>query len=171
MFTYAFAPNRDEKRRIGIWDELVAGTDNKKAWLGKAKGPAIHLATRTPDLLDGIHALFPPFPEITGMQLRGKPEQELDKECGASVRYVRSLKIGDKFLPCLQVHPPYKAVKGSTHWGRDVQLVRDSDLRFSIGMAPLSPERSGSPGSRRSSGTSGSSSRARTGAAATRPRC
>jgi hypothetical protein len=217
VITYAFAPNRDEKRRIGVWDELVAGTGNRKAWLGKPKGPAVHLATREPNLVEGllpgriggmvetkrlqqgaivrprhgpastalrfsitdvptkgpdllvtvkmrgehpahwpdemarsarvgvnsgIRPLLPHAPELTGMRLRGRPAQALDPETGASVRSIRTLEIGDRSLPALQVHPPYRGTKGSTHWAADVELSRDSDLRFSLGMGPLSPERS-----------------------------
>jgi hypothetical protein len=38
---------------IAIWDELVAGTEARPGWLGRALGPARHLADESPDLLAG----------------------------------------------------------------------------------------------------------------------
>lgn len=38
---------------VGIWDEWWAGTEKRLGWLGVPEGPAVHLATRTPDLLGG----------------------------------------------------------------------------------------------------------------------
>lgn len=35
----------------GVWDELVAGSLQRRNWLGRAVGPARHLALDTPDLL------------------------------------------------------------------------------------------------------------------------
>ncbi|MBI5690443.1 MAG: hypothetical protein HZC55_10140 [Verrucomicrobia bacterium] len=50
---YSFAPPRETGSRLGIWDELRAGTDHRLGWLGRAEGPAVHLAAGTPDLLGG----------------------------------------------------------------------------------------------------------------------
>ncbi len=57
--TYAQTP--DAKRRGSsappVWDELIAGTRRQPGWLGQPTGPAIHLATRAPDLLRGSSKL------------------------------------------------------------------------------------------------------------------
>lgn len=53
------------KNMSGIWDELVGGTLAKRAWLGRALGPARHLAVETPDLLQG--AGNPPAASLTAM--------------------------------------------------------------------------------------------------------
>ena len=37
----------------GVWDELLGGTLQRTGWLGRAVGPARHLALDTPDLLAG----------------------------------------------------------------------------------------------------------------------
>jgi len=41
------------KESTGIWDELVGGAKAKRGWLGRAQGPARHLALETSDLLNG----------------------------------------------------------------------------------------------------------------------
>lgn len=218
VITFAFVPPRDGKHSIAIWDELVAGTDNRTAWLGNPKGPSIHLATRRPDLCSGmdlarsvggnveaattkhgvtvkprsepstgplrfhlsdlpargpdlvvsvtmrgdhpahwpremarsarigvssgIRSLVSSTPRLTGMRLRNKDAQPIDTQSGASVRYQRERKIGGVPMDAIAVHPPYKAAKGSVHWASDIRLDRESDLRFAIGMGPLSPQRS-----------------------------
>jgi hypothetical protein len=53
---YSFAPPTERGVKLAIWDELQAGTDRQLGWLGRPEGPAVHLATRTPDLLAGIGA-------------------------------------------------------------------------------------------------------------------
>ncbi len=50
---YAFAPASDPGGRIGVWDELRCGADDRLGWLGKPEGSAAHLAAATPDLLGG----------------------------------------------------------------------------------------------------------------------
>ncbi len=50
---YAFPPASDPDGKFGIWDELRCGVDNKLGWLGKPVGPAVHLAMKSPDLLNG----------------------------------------------------------------------------------------------------------------------
>jgi hypothetical protein len=50
MLCYSFPPPRDQDGQLGIWDEFRAGTEDRLGWLGRPEGPAIHLATRTPDL-------------------------------------------------------------------------------------------------------------------------
>jgi hypothetical protein len=53
MICYSFAPPADPDGRYGIWDEFRRGEDNRLGWLGDPEGPAVHLATRAPDLLRG----------------------------------------------------------------------------------------------------------------------
>lgn len=50
---FAFSPERDPDRRLGIWDELRGGTLHQPGWLGRPEGPAVHLAATTPDSLGG----------------------------------------------------------------------------------------------------------------------
>jgi len=50
---YYNAPLPQRHERIGIWDELKKGTANQLAWLGKPVGPAVRLAEKQPDLLEG----------------------------------------------------------------------------------------------------------------------
>ena len=50
---YSYAPRNDPDGLLGIWDEFRMGTANRIVWLGKPLGPAVHLATRQPDLLEG----------------------------------------------------------------------------------------------------------------------
>lgn len=57
MFTdsavcYSFAPPPEPGERFGIWDELRQGTGHKLGWLGQPAGPAVHLATEQPTLLE-----------------------------------------------------------------------------------------------------------------------
>jgi len=49
---YSFAPRDDADGLLGIWDEFRMGTENELGWLGKPLGPAVRMATRTPDLLE-----------------------------------------------------------------------------------------------------------------------
>ena len=53
---YAFAPPKPPDELIGVWDELWAGRDRRVGWLGKPLAPAVHLARRRKDLLDGLGA-------------------------------------------------------------------------------------------------------------------
>ena len=46
-----FVPKAEPNEPIGLWDELRKGTENELAWLGKALGPAKHLAMDRPNLL------------------------------------------------------------------------------------------------------------------------
>lgn len=91
---YSFAPPPARDGRFGIWDELVCGTDNKLGWLGQPLGPAVHLATQSPDLLQGK-----PLPSLVsgpvstqarpdGMQIR--PEQSSAQGLSFFLRGVRT---------------------------------------------------------------------------------
>ena len=53
VLCYSYAPQRDEDRLFGVWDEFWQGTEKRLGWLGAPEGPAVHLAERTPDLLAG----------------------------------------------------------------------------------------------------------------------
>ena len=50
---YSFPPSNDPDGLFGVWDEFRMGTENRLGWLGKPLGPAVRMATRQPDLLDG----------------------------------------------------------------------------------------------------------------------
>ncbi|MCL4403023.1 MAG: hypothetical protein M1436_10260, partial [Acidobacteria bacterium] len=50
---YSMTPPAERGEAIGIWDELRMGKEHKIGWLGKPLGPAIHVAARQRDLLDG----------------------------------------------------------------------------------------------------------------------
>ena len=50
---YSFAPPKQPAEMIGMWDELWMGKAHRLGWLGKPLGPAVRLATRQPDLLEG----------------------------------------------------------------------------------------------------------------------
>ena len=51
--TYSFNPPAQRGERIGLWDELCRGREQKVGWLGFPKGETVNLATRSPDLLGG----------------------------------------------------------------------------------------------------------------------
>jgi hypothetical protein len=59
--TCSIEPDPIGTSRIGIWDELVRGVDNKVGWLGKPKGPAVHLAEKMPNFLTGQKVTSLPF--------------------------------------------------------------------------------------------------------------
>ncbi|MBN2295266.1 MAG: hypothetical protein JXM70_22740 [Pirellulales bacterium] len=48
---YSFPPPRDPDGKFGVWDELRCGVENKLGWLGMPTGPAVHLATQSPDII------------------------------------------------------------------------------------------------------------------------
>jgi len=50
---YSFTPEPEPGERIGIWDELRMGKEHKTGWLGKPLGPAVHMAERQRNMLDG----------------------------------------------------------------------------------------------------------------------
>ena len=50
---YSFAPANDPDGRLGIWNEFRMGRANKLGWLGKPLGPAIRMAKKQPDVLEG----------------------------------------------------------------------------------------------------------------------
>ncbi len=52
-FTYALQPEMEPGESvIGIWDELVRGTDQQKGWLGRAVAKPRILAVNRPDILE-----------------------------------------------------------------------------------------------------------------------
>jgi len=58
MFTdsavcYSFTPPKAADELVGIWDEFREGTKNDLGWLGQPLGPAVRMAERQPDLLEG----------------------------------------------------------------------------------------------------------------------
>ena len=78
-----------------------------------------------------------------GYCARGKAEQELDTSTGASLRYQRLVKIGERSMGAFTLHPPYKGCKGYVFWQRDIDLAgRDYDLSFFLGMSAKAPSRS-----------------------------
>ncbi len=90
----------------------------------------------------GATALLDRNPEMTGMVLRGMKEASLDENTGARVAFQPNVRIGDKLLPVYAIHPPFKAVKGSVYWCRDVEVPTEAELRFSLGMSEKAPARS-----------------------------
>lgn len=50
---YATAPQKQPGELYGIWDELRMGTENRLGWLGRPLGPAVRLARRQPEVLNG----------------------------------------------------------------------------------------------------------------------
>ncbi|MHC4681212.1 MAG: hypothetical protein ACYTEK_21230, partial [Planctomycetota bacterium] len=50
---YSFAPRKDADGLLGVWDEFRMGTESKLGWLGRPVGPAVRMARRQPDLLEG----------------------------------------------------------------------------------------------------------------------
>lgn len=44
---YSTTPEKVQGELIGIWDELVGGTEKKTGWLGRPLGPAVRLAEKT----------------------------------------------------------------------------------------------------------------------------
>lgn len=220
---YSFAPPRDAGGKFGVWDELRCGTDDKLGWLGKPEGPAVHLAAKAPDLLEGagspageslagrisgrvnaratgggvtiapaaaganavefalrdipangtdmvvlltmkgdpmngypremarfaecelsggMISLMGKTPEMTGMALRGKPEEPIARDSGARVQNQTLVTIGDRALPTYSIHPPYQSAKGYVFWCRDADVPPGSELRFSLGMSEKAPGRS-----------------------------
>jgi len=215
--TYAYAPPRDADGKIGLWDELVCGAENRLGWLGKPLGPADRLAADMPDLLKarpleqwisgavdvrregtgvvvtptdrsvretvftlrdvpvagsnltvfatlsgpprqgypdgmgryaeleaggGATPLLERRPIQTGMTLRGKGDQALDKSSGARLTYQQGVKIGETALPAYTVHPPFKSVKGAVYWCRDLDVPPERDLRFALALSERAPGRS-----------------------------
>ena len=50
---FSFTPPQDPNGMMGVWDELRKGSEKELGWLGKPLGPAVRMAHRQPDLLDG----------------------------------------------------------------------------------------------------------------------
>ena len=57
---YSLLPAAEEGELIGVWDELWMGVEHRLGWLGKPLAPAVQLARRAPDLLDGQGRTMPP---------------------------------------------------------------------------------------------------------------
>lgn len=75
----------------------------------------------------------------TGMVLRGGAETPITDSSGARVNFRPKVKIGSTLLPVYAIHPPFQEAKGSVHWYRDVDVPKDSELRFQLGMTEKSP--------------------------------
>lgn len=61
-------------------------------------------------------------PSATGMAIRGKAEEPLRSESGASVRFVESARVGDERHKAYFVHPPYRGRTGYTFWETDASI-------------------------------------------------
>jgi len=94
------------------------------------------------ELSGGSVTLMSPMPNHTGMGLRGRPETPIDSETGARVTYRPRQTIGDVTLDAYSIHPPYQGAKGYVYWCKDVDVPKQAELRFSLGMGEKSPERS-----------------------------
>ena len=90
----------------------------------------------------GITDLMASEPIRVGMRLRGDSQEvELDRATGASCQKGKS-EIDSVELKAYLVHPPYRSKKGYTFWSQEAWVPENSELRFSLGMGELSPERS-----------------------------
>ena len=216
---YSYAPRNDADGKMGVWDELRCGSENKLGWLGRPLAPAIRVATQQVDLLSGTGStlaerirgpvvatvtgdgvridcnkknaantefqieniptdgnnlfvsvkmkadamvgypaemarfaqvgvsggmidLLAREPLETGIKTRSEQrEQPLDRETGAGVSF-RTAEINGQSMSAVFTHPPYRSVKGYTFWSQETTVPPDSELRFSIGMGELSPQRS-----------------------------
>ncbi len=94
------------------------------------------------EISGGMVSLMGKTPDLTGMALRGKAEQPIDRNTGARVQNQALATIGDKPLPAYAIHPPYQSAKGYVFWCRDAEVPPGSELRFSLGMSEKAPERS-----------------------------
>lgn len=90
----------------------------------------------------GETRLLERIPSATGMVLRGQPARELDRSFGARIDYRSGETIGGKTLEAYAIHPPYVGGRGAVDWTRDVDVPGAAELRFQLGMAAKSPERS-----------------------------
>ncbi|MBM3860649.1 MAG: hypothetical protein FJ395_13490 [Verrucomicrobia bacterium] len=81
-------------------------------------------------------------PDVTGMALRCSGELPIAPGSGARVNYRASEKIGDKAIPAYAIHPPFQSGKGYVFWCSDVDVPPNAELRFHLGMAEKSPQRS-----------------------------
>ena len=89
----------------------------------------------------GMIDLMSGKPTETGMCFRGRDEEPIDRASGARVSRGNPT-VGGVKLPGFAVHPPWKGGTGYTFWAKDVDVPAHTELRFSIGMGPKSPERS-----------------------------
>lgn len=81
-------------------------------------------------------------PTDRGMRLRASEhELPLDRRTGAVVQFGRRGIDGD-VKETVFVHPPYRESCGYVFWTQNVQIPQNGELRFSLGMGPLSPVRS-----------------------------
>lgn len=58
MFTdsalcFSLRPPAEPGELVGVWDELWMGTERRLGWLGRPLGPAVQMAERAPNLLEG----------------------------------------------------------------------------------------------------------------------
>lgn len=58
---YSFPPPVEKGQPFPVWDELWQGADHKVAWLGKALGPARHLAMDRPNVLPDLATIATRF--------------------------------------------------------------------------------------------------------------
>ena len=90
----------------------------------------------------GVLDLMVGRPTEIGMKLRtANREVPLDKSQGASFQS-HPREIAGVKLPTYFVHLPYTSGRGYTFWTQEIDVPKDGELRFSIGMGELSPQRS-----------------------------
>ncbi len=131
VFTLPDVPTRGSDLFVSVTMKAAAMTGYPKqmarAVIVSAAGGMIPLGD--PDLIE------------TGMRLRGREEEPLDRSVGATVS-VRPRTVGGKSLPTVFAHPPWKPGAGYTFWSQEVDVPPEADLRFCIGMGEKSPQRS-----------------------------
>jgi hypothetical protein len=89
----------------------------------------------------GVTNLMAKDPTSIGMRFRGGREVPLDHASGASLGKAKCEILGVE-LPAYLIHPPHRNKKGYTFWTQRALVPENSELRFSLGMGELSPERS-----------------------------
>jgi len=140
---YSFRPPTERGEPLGIWDEFRMGTENKLGWLGKPRGPAVRMATKFPDLLNGKvrHAgkgvnfeRIPKGLKVTSANLKAREIrfQFTNIPCDGPDLFVSFTARGDK----MKDYPPevarlmYVSVrpKGETKPERFMTWVNDKDF-------------------------------------------
>jgi hypothetical protein len=70
-----------------------------------------------------------------GVMLRDGATKPIPQESGASIRWMRALKLNEETHPAYAVHPPYIGAKGATYWECKRTVPLKGKLAFLTGLS------------------------------------
>jgi hypothetical protein len=141
---YSWVPPNYPDGKLGIWDELCCGTENRLQWLGRPEGPAQRLATRYAENLLSDGGL----PATLARRVSGAVTTEVTAD-GVRIRPVSdrasNLKFFIRGVPMPRAKPSGSerdlylevVLQGEPRMGYPAEMARFAEVGVSGGMTDL----------------------------------